>query len=59
MDSLIVAWGLPGTWASAGAGLGLKLLSAHEILVPLPGMEPASPALQGGFLTTGQPWKSS
>ena len=59
MDSLTVARGLPGAWASVGVGLGLKLLSAHEILVPLPGMEPASPALQGGFLTTGPPWKSS
>ena len=31
---------------------------AHEILVPRPGIEPMSPALQGGFLTTGPPRKS-
>ena len=28
------------------------------ILVPRPGMEPASPVLEGGFLTTGPPGKS-
>ena len=28
------------------------------ILVPLPGIELTSPALQGGFLTTGPPGKS-
>ena len=27
-------------------------------LVPRPGIEPASPALDGGFLTTGPPGKS-
>ena len=31
---------------------------AYGILVPWPGIEPASPALQGGFLTTGPPGKS-
>ena len=31
---------------------------ACEILVPCPGIEPASPAFQGGFLTTGAPGKS-
>ena len=29
-----------------------------EILVPYPGIEPVSPALQGGFITTGPPGKS-
>ena len=29
---------------------------AYGILVPRPGTEPASPALQGRFLTTGPPW---
>ena len=31
---------------------------ARGILVPRPGIEPASPALEGGFLTTGSPGKS-
>ena len=31
---------------------------ARGILVPLPGMEPVSPALGGGFVTTGPPGKS-
>ena len=31
---------------------------ACGILVPRPGIEPASPELQGGFLTTGPPGKS-
>ena len=30
-----------------------------EILVPQPGIEPSSPALQGGFLITGLLGKSS
>ena len=34
---------------------GLSCLSACGILVPSPGIEPLSPALQGGFLTTGPP----
>ena len=29
----------------------------HGILVPQPGIEPTSPALEGGFLTTGPPEK--
>ena len=31
---------------------------ACGILVPPPGIEPAAPALEGGFLTTGPPGKS-
>ena len=34
---------------------GLSCSVACEILVPLPGIEPRSPALQGGFLSTGPP----
>ena len=34
-------------------------LEACGILVPLPGMEPVSPAPQGRFLTTGPPGKLS
>ena len=32
--------------------------AACGILVPRPGSEPASPALEGGFFTTGPPGKS-
>ena len=32
---------------------------ACGILVPQPGIEPMSPALEGGFLTTGPPGKST
>ena len=34
---------------------GLSCSAACGILVPGPGIEPMSPALQGGFLTTGPP----
>lgn len=37
---------------------GLSCRVACEIPVPLPGIEPTSPALQGGFLTTGRPGMS-
>ena len=36
----------------------LSFLLARGILVPWPGMKPASPALDGGFLATGPPGKS-
>ena len=35
----------------------LRCPTACEILVPRPGIKPASPALQGRFLTTGSPGK--
>ena len=37
---------------------GLSCHVACGILVPRPGIEPASPALEGGFFTTGPPGKS-
>ena len=37
---------------------GLSCPVACGILVPPPGIEPASPALEGGFFTTGPPGKS-
>ena len=37
---------------------GLSCPVAWGILVPWPGAEPISPALEGGFLTTGPPGKS-
>ena len=37
---------------------GLRCSVAHGVLVPQPGTEPTSPAVQGGFLTTRPPGKS-
>ena len=34
------------------------VVATWGILVPHPGIEPVSPALQGGFSTTGPPGKS-
>ena len=51
--SLVVVCGLQSAW--------VQLFScpvACGILVPPPGIEPASPALEGRFLTTGPPGKS-
>ena len=39
------------------AVLGLSCPAACGILVPRQGIEPMSPALEGGFLTTGPPGK--
>ena len=38
--------------------LGLGSCDMRKTRVPQPGTEPMSPALQGGFLTTGPPGKS-
>ena len=43
--------------AFVGVAHGLNCSAACGILVPPPGIEPKSPALQGGFLTTGPPGK--
>ena len=43
---------------SVVAACGISCPAACSILVSLPGIEPASPALQGRFLTTGPPGKS-
>ena len=40
------------------AALGLCGLTACRVLISWPGIEPTSPALEGGFLTTGSPGKS-
>ena len=37
---------------------GLSCPAARGILVPQPGIEPESPALEGRFFTTGPPGKS-
>ena len=52
-----------GVWAPEDSGSvveehKLNCLAAPGILVPQPGTEPMSSALQGGFLTTGPPEKS-
>ena len=71
--SLVVACGLQsmralqfcGTWAlslrresSVVVARGPSCPAACGILVPRPGIEPAPPALEGGFFTTGPPGKS-
>ena len=53
MDSLIVAPGLQSAQASVVALRELNYSMACGILVPWPGIEPVSPALQSGFLTAG------
>ena len=45
-------------WASLVVAHGLSCPSACGISVPWPGIEPASPVLQGRLLTTGLPGKS-
>ena len=44
---------VPEHEGSVVAACGLRCPAACGILVPRPGFEPASPALEGGFLTTG------
>ena len=51
-NSLIVARRL-----SSYGIMTLSCTEAHGILVPLPGIKPTSPVLQGIFSTTGQPGK--
>ena len=54
------------TWDLSLQSTGFSPVVTHElgcsaackILVPGPGIEPTSPALQSGFLTTGPPGKS-
>ena len=42
----------------AGSGVELKAQLPYDMWDLRPGIEPAYPALQGGFLTTGPPGKS-
>ena len=37
----------------SSCGTGLSCPMARRILAPQPGIEPTSPTLEGGFLTTG------
>ena len=55
--SLGVAWGLEHT-SSVVVALGLSCFAACGMLVPQPGIEPESPALECRFLTSGPPGKS-
>ena len=48
----------PECTGSVVAVRGLSCPMARGILVPRPGIEPPSPALEGRFLTTGPPGKS-
>ena len=53
MGSVVVACGLSSCgMCSAVVALGLSCPTAWGILVPRPGIEPVSPALEGGLLTT-------
>ena len=47
-----------GTWARSCGAWVHSPPTAGGILVPLPAIEPVFPAFEGGFLTTGPPWKS-
>ena len=54
--SSCVTW-VPEHMGSVVAACGLNCSVARRILVLHPEIKPASPALQGGFLTTGPPGK--
>ena len=56
--SLVLVHGLLTAVASPLVEHRLSSSTACEILVSGPGIKPMSPALAGGFLTTGQPGKS-
>ena len=57
--SLVSEHGLfQSTQTSVNVTRGLSCSMVCGILVPRPEIEPASPALQGGFLATGPPGKS-
>ena len=65
-SSLVVARGLCSLWHvgslieaanSVVVARGFSCPAACGILVPHPGIEPASPALEGGFFNTGPPGK--
>ena len=50
-DSLVLAHRLQSLWASVVVAQRISCPGAHGILVPQPGIESESPALQGGFFT--------
>ena len=59
--SLILFFGCVGSWFQCTGSVVAHWLSCPKacgILVPQPGMEPESSALEGGFVTTGPSGKS-
>ena len=57
-DLCYIMWHL-SLWHTTIVGMhGFSCPLGCGILVPWPGIKPSSPALQGGFLTTGLPGKS-
>ena len=60
MGSFVAARGLLSScgMGSVVVARGLSCPAACGILVPRPGIDPAPPALEGRFLTTGPPGKS-
>ena len=57
--SRVAAHGLWSSRTSVVVAHGLSCLKTCGILVPQAGIEPGSPALQGGFPTTGSRGKKS
>ena len=58
-----IMWDFHGSWAAECVDAIVELSRAScpmacGILVLRPGVQPTSPALAGGFLTTEPPWKS-
>ena len=60
VGSIVTACGLSSCreLGSVVVACVLSCPAACGILVPQPGIKPASPALEGGYLTTGPPGKS-
>ena len=57
-DLLCIMWGLLLWCTDSLVVLGLSGPAGCGVLVPGSGIEPQSPALEGGFLTAGPPGKS-
>ena len=57
-DLLCIMWGLLLWCTDSLVVLGLSGPARCGVLVPGSGIEPQSPALEGGFLTAGPPGKS-
>ena len=61
-ESFLVALRLLSRWGagsvSVARGLTCPATGGISLIVSQPGIEPSSPALEGGFLTTGPPGKS-
>ena len=53
-----LCWVFTAVWRLSSSCVSPPYPPAWGIIVPQPGMEPTSPALEGRFLTTGPPGKS-